>query len=325
MTQLISSELKARFLDAFFARGNADTLRKYWSEGGANRIRWCSDGDFDRCTSLVRKYLGKGAEGYCNERHQQACGGAPPGHAPQELAEKSKHALDPIADLVHFANALVGRQQKVSTLPQAFKMSMYDGPFAHIEQEQERKFLVPDPSKLPPKSEYLGKKQIIQGYFPDGDGNVSLRVVPKKQKAWLRRKSTVPDATGTRFKIAQKVGDYNQALQMLASAPKVAVKTRKFWKDQAGRLWKIEFFDDNGPVQAETETSEGSLPISLPPWVSSDETSNPAFYSENRAKPRTQKELVQLIADASGNLQQSKPTTSASDFHAALKAALGQK
>lgn len=57
----------------------ARTLRRYWTRGkGAAKIAWGTPGDFKRCVSHLRKYVGTGAEGLCNVYHTSAVG-APPG------------------------------------------------------------------------------------------------------------------------------------------------------------------------------------------------------------------------------------------------------
>ena len=57
----------------------ARRLRKYWTRGpGAAKIGWGTHGDFDRCVTHLRKYVGPSAEGLCNVFHQSATG-APPG------------------------------------------------------------------------------------------------------------------------------------------------------------------------------------------------------------------------------------------------------
>lgn len=51
-------------------RGNAETLRRYWSTGqGAAKIRWNTPGDWTRCTRQLHKYLGSRAKGYCQLLH----------------------------------------------------------------------------------------------------------------------------------------------------------------------------------------------------------------------------------------------------------------
>lgn len=64
--------------------GNAETLRRYWTEGeGALKIRWGTPGDFDRCVRELEKYMPGQAKGYCSNLHQRATGFRP-GHAPSE-------------------------------------------------------------------------------------------------------------------------------------------------------------------------------------------------------------------------------------------------
>lgn len=58
------------------ARGNAETLRRYWSTGGKGgaKIRWGSPGDWTRCTRQLASYLGPRAKGYCQLLHKRNTG-----------------------------------------------------------------------------------------------------------------------------------------------------------------------------------------------------------------------------------------------------------
>lgn len=58
-----------------FYRGgkNEDALRRYWVSGrGASKVRWGSDGDFERCIKKVSMHLGARAEAYCALRRFEA-------------------------------------------------------------------------------------------------------------------------------------------------------------------------------------------------------------------------------------------------------------
>lgn len=56
-------------------RGNAETLRRYWSSGeGAAKIRWGTPGDWTRCNRLLSRYLGSRAKGYCQRLHKRNTG-----------------------------------------------------------------------------------------------------------------------------------------------------------------------------------------------------------------------------------------------------------
>ena len=56
-------------------RGNAETLRRYWTRGkGALKIKWGAPGDWKRCVRYLSKYLGPRAKGYCQLRHKEALG-----------------------------------------------------------------------------------------------------------------------------------------------------------------------------------------------------------------------------------------------------------
>lgn len=71
--------------DYFAARiaefvGSDAKLREYWTHGeGAAKIRWGTEGDFDRCVRQLRKYV-RDPEGLCNEYHHEAVGKAPGAH-----------------------------------------------------------------------------------------------------------------------------------------------------------------------------------------------------------------------------------------------------
>ena len=70
-----------------------ERLMRYWAEGeGAAKIRWGTDGDFDRCRVQIQKAITKGGgkplpqheiDGLCSNLHKRATG-ARPGHAPGE-------------------------------------------------------------------------------------------------------------------------------------------------------------------------------------------------------------------------------------------------
>ncbi|MBF6411053.1 hypothetical protein [Nocardia farcinica] len=56
----------------------AARLQEYWVHGeGAIRLRWGTDGDFDRCVRQLRKFVSD-PEGLCNVYHRAALG-QPPG------------------------------------------------------------------------------------------------------------------------------------------------------------------------------------------------------------------------------------------------------
>ena len=67
-------------------RGNAETLRRYWTIGkGGLKIRWGTPGDWTRCYRHLKKYMGPRAKGYCSLRHHEVTGMWPgdkrnPGH-----------------------------------------------------------------------------------------------------------------------------------------------------------------------------------------------------------------------------------------------------
>ena len=56
-------------------KGNAETLRRYWTVGkGGLKIRWGTGGDWTRCNRYLKKYMGPRAKGYCALRHKEMTG-----------------------------------------------------------------------------------------------------------------------------------------------------------------------------------------------------------------------------------------------------------
>ena len=71
-------------------RGNAETLRRYWTRGeGAAKIRWGAPGDWSRCVKHLAKYLGPRAKGYCQLRHKDALGIYTATHAKRDRAKNN--------------------------------------------------------------------------------------------------------------------------------------------------------------------------------------------------------------------------------------------
>lgn len=62
-------------------RGNAETLRRYWTVGpGALKIVWNTPGDWTRCVKELTPHMGVRARGYCNLLHKRATGRYPGEH-----------------------------------------------------------------------------------------------------------------------------------------------------------------------------------------------------------------------------------------------------
>ena len=56
--------------------GDASALIDWYNEGADGAIDWCSPGDFEACVGVAGDHIDD-PEGFCNERHQDACGGPP--------------------------------------------------------------------------------------------------------------------------------------------------------------------------------------------------------------------------------------------------------
>lgn len=52
-----------------------EDLKDYWTHGeGAAKIRWGTDGSFDRCVRLLTKYFPRNPKGLCAKLHHAATG-----------------------------------------------------------------------------------------------------------------------------------------------------------------------------------------------------------------------------------------------------------
>ena len=52
-----------------------EDLKDYWTHGeGAAKIRWGTDGSFDRCVRHLRKYFPENPKGLCAKLHKAATG-----------------------------------------------------------------------------------------------------------------------------------------------------------------------------------------------------------------------------------------------------------
>lgn len=72
-------------------RGNAETLRRYWTHGaGAAKIMWNTPGDWTRCVRNLAKYLGDRSKGYCSLRHKETTGMWPGDKANRDMSSRAE-------------------------------------------------------------------------------------------------------------------------------------------------------------------------------------------------------------------------------------------
>lgn len=62
--------------DATPGKGNVEKLMRYWTTGpGAIKIRWGTDGSYDRCVRELSKYVPEAqVKGLCANLHKRATG-----------------------------------------------------------------------------------------------------------------------------------------------------------------------------------------------------------------------------------------------------------
>lgn len=164
------------------------------------------------------------------------------------------------------------------------------------ERELERKFEV-DRSQMPKD---MGEPWVfLQAHWTAKDGkDHSLRLIPSCGKAYRRVKDK---AFGVRDKRSTEI-PMEQAVQMLHGdvAKNIAFKYRYMLLD--GRGWLIDHHPEHDKTFAETEFNEphdfwsygldGSKP---PAFVGKDRTFDEESYTRNLGRPRTAKEIQQLI------------------------------
>jgi len=160
------------------------------------------------------------------------------------------------------------------------------------EHEKERKFKV-DMEAFMEAVECPKPWMLVQGYFDAAhpDDEVSIRVIPARGIAFLRRKSKTFD--GNRAKISVKV-DYNQAVELLLSTPRQAFKHRHLVRDPEQRAWLVDYFPEQDAAYAETEfgsAKEMKALDAVPEWLDDEVTGVEEGYTRSRAIPHTESEL----------------------------------
>ncbi len=167
------------------------------------------------------------------------------------------------------------------------------------ERECERKFTV-DIDCLEDCVEMPRPWRLLQGYLePDNpEDEISIRVVPARNSAYLRRKSMTFD--GCRSKISSKV-DYKQGVDLLLRSPKQVFKYRYLVRDPKQRAWLVDYFPELEETYTETEfpsQQEMKALDEVPEWIEDEVTDIEQGYTRSRARSHTEEELRNELADA---------------------------
>jgi CYTH domain-containing protein len=140
-------------------------------------------------------------------------------------------------------------------------------------REIERKFLVRDTAFL------VGKvgEPIIQGYVAKESGAMSTRVRIRGDKAYLTLKGAREGISRDEFEYPIPVAD---AMQILSRhcGNRLVQKTR-YCVGFADLMFEVDVFGGKhaGLVIAEVELHSENQPITLPPWVSIEVSSDPRY------------------------------------------------
>ncbi|KOR28529.1 adenylate cyclase [Achromatium sp. WMS2] len=141
--------------------------------------------------------------------------------------------------------------------------------------EIERKFLVNDDSW---RSGTAGLSY-RQGYLCTANG-CSVRVrVTGKPGAWITIKSRINATTRAEYEYPIPITDAEMMLQSLCGQH-IVEKTR-YLRNYADLLWEIDEFTGNnsGLILAEVELTHSEQPITPPPWVGKEVTTDKRYYN----------------------------------------------
>lgn len=146
--------------------------------------------------------------------------------------------------------------------------------------EIERKFLVnADLWETVEKGE---GKEIQQGYFVSNE-NFSVRVRTKGKKAFLTIKGTRSEITRDEFEYEIPTED---AQYMLETYAQPYLHKVRYEVVVGGKTWEIDEFKGSlAPLLlAEIELNAEDESFELPPWVTTEVSTDPAYFNSNIVK-----------------------------------------
>ena len=120
-------------------------------------------------------------------------------------------------------------------------------------------------------------QRICQGYL-NRDKHRTVRVRMAGEQAFLTIKGISTGATRAEFEYAIPVADA-EALLALCDGP--LIEKVRHQVEHAGLVWEVdEFLGENaGLVVAEVELDHEDQAITLPPWVSTEVTTDPRYFN----------------------------------------------
>jgi adenylate cyclase len=143
--------------------------------------------------------------------------------------------------------------------------------------EIERKFLVTDASW---RETATASVRYQQGYLSRSP-TAAIRVRTDGERAHLNIKTTTDGVTRLEFEYEIPIADAEELLERVALRPLI-IKTRHY-VDFAGRRWEVDVFEaeNAGLVVAELELESADAPVTLPPWVGREVSTDPRYYNSS--------------------------------------------
>ncbi len=143
--------------------------------------------------------------------------------------------------------------------------------------EIERKFLVADLTQV--LSATIASEEIAQGYL-SRDPERTVRVRLRGNQGFITIKSKTHGATRGEWEYLIPEAD---ARELLALCPPPIVCKVRHLVPHEGLTWEVDVFSSPRPdlVVAEVELPTADYPLTLPSWVATEVTNNPAYYNSN--------------------------------------------
>ncbi len=138
---------------------------------------------------------------------------------------------------------------------------------------------------------------LVQAYFDDLTDQGyehNIRVIASRGRSYERIKDL---GMGCRQKLSNKVS-FEDAVNSVFKATRVAVKCRYMVRDEEGRAWLIDYFPAEDWWQAETEfesKDEMNDQHMTPVWCGEELTQHEIGYSRNHAKPMGQQDIADAL------------------------------
>lgn len=146
--------------------------------------------------------------------------------------------------------------------------------------EIERKFLIKK-ELFQPQSRGI---KVRQGYLPQGDGPLLVRVRQHDDKAFLTLKGKTTGVSRAEYEYPIPPQD---AAELLTLCERPLIEKIRYKEPAAdGHLWEVDIFfgENEGLIIAEVELGSEDEPFERPAWLGEEVSGDPRYYNSNLAK-----------------------------------------